>query len=425
MQTGEILTMKKHIIFLIVGLILCLFCSKEHTTDRPGSNTSGENTPLIWCGANQKVRVNEKLNDYYAYSIFVQALDDNGNPKNQEQILFEVTEGPLANTWFLSPSLTTQSISDLTGVVRNEFSSDQIGDYGIKITHHTNSTDMSETIYVSVIEDEEASDFGSSFTHEKYFGNEILGDGFDDFYESGEDKFVKNVYIELDYKSELASQIDEIITIAETILNTGGMKATILKDEALSIGSGNNQLPGVFTTRKEMKTVLKNTRQKRDHIHAILATDYANSYTYGFTLQYYGPAQGDPPAGEGWSHLDCARGATGLSDNTPAYSVHLRDSTGCLIFVDNITGFGNPTWNQQNAVAWVLAHEIGHALGHEGHYNNDLGGQFSIMHDAPFTGPGNLFSYYDQFIGPELDQGRERAINTRDILGRDNIDTAF
>lgn len=414
--------MRRHILLLIV-LVIFWRCNPS-VTDNPSSNTTDEHTPMIWSGANQQIRVNERLNDSYGYAIIVRAIDEGtGTFLDGQTIRFEINESPAGSNPTFFPSLTTQTLSGLQGTVfNNNFMTDQIGTYRLLITHQASSGDKSKLLSIYVIEDEEESDFSDpAYTHEKYQGNEILGDGFEDFYEEGDDQFVKNVYVELDYRSSLDGDVDEIITTAEAILNTGGMKAKIIKDQALSTGSGSTDLLGMYNNRYEMKSILKNTRQKNDHIHAILATDHTNSDLYGYTVQYYG----SPPDGEGWTHLKCARGASGFSDGDPAYSVHFRDSTGCMIFVDNIMGFGNPTWNERNAVAWVLAHEVGHALGYSSHYNSQYNGEYSIMHIAPFTGSSNLFGNYDQFVGPELDQGKDNSINVRDILGRDNIDIKY
>lgn len=425
MQTGEILTMKRHIIFIIVGLIFCLFCSKQQTTDRPGSNTTGENTPMIWCGAEQRIRTNETVTRYINYPIVIRALDDNGNFKNNETIRFEIVEMPGGANAAITSVLITSTIQDnqffvggYPGTAHNEtFITNQTGFYQVKITHETVSGGKSKTLNLYVIDDAEESGLAVPFSHEKYGVIELKGDGFDDNIEIGEDKTKKNVFVELDYINSMESRIQDIISIAETILNTGGMKVSIIKDEALFIGSGNKQLPDVFTTRKEMKTILKDTRQMREHIHAILATAHSNSNLYGITMQYYGDV------GENWTHADCARGATGFSDNDPAYFIHYKDSTGCMVFTANIDNHhAGGTWTNNNAVAWTLAHELGHALGLS---NHNLSGK-SIMSEAPFTNITNPFGEYDQFGAFELTPTDNIfGINTRDILGRDNIDIAW
>lgn len=432
--------MKKLILIkmsIILVFSLCFGCKKKSTADRPGGSLDGETAPIIWSGQYQQIRVGESLaNGIFGHRPIFRAHDGDGYIDGVI-INFSPKEYPIGATigGMFDFTTVTFPFDEFTGTSSNHFtyvgmamngliSGDELGEYVIKVSQLSgNNSSRDKELRFYVIQDEEQTSFidNPDWGHEIYNDVEIHGDGFKDPDEDSDDQNIKNLYIELDYDNNLSTSINEIIAIAETILNTGGFKVEITIHDGLNIGSNDGQLLMLYQNRKEIKKTLSETRTWKEYIHAILATDHSNNDLYGITMQYYD----EPPNGEGWTHLDCARGASGMSDQNPSYKRQYLDSTGCMIFVKNIeqASLGNTTWNTNKAIGWTLAHEIGHAIGIAAHNPGK-----SIMSPTPFTNSTAFFDQYDEFGEWELYDNRSDrrlAINLRDILGRDNIDIAW
>ncbi len=401
----------KYAILLFISVYYLSCFQQNHAGPTPDSQLANDDTPVLWAGHGQFIRLSEFLNEPQAFIIFTIALDANGDPIDGEYIDYAVTKSPDGATWTLHNQKITDTRSgyggSYVGVAMNpSFSGSEKGVYEISVTHSNNTKE----IWVQIWDDEESSDI-SGFTHETYnspSGDEIPGDG----WEGGTSTETKQVYIELDYMATISSSIDAVIAEATTILETGGFDVTFITSDELTVDDALRmftQFSDNDDGRKKMRKVLKNNRNFNTYLHAILATDHYEGY-YGKTIQY----KGAPPDGEGWTHFDCFAGATGLFSDI-LYQQNHKDSTGVLVFLDNLPP-SSGTWTKTRMIAWTLSHEIGHALGINDHFNN------SVMAVQSFT---NSYSNYDQFNGPELNQSKSVSVNTRDILGRDNIDTSW
>lgn len=406
----------KFYLAIAINILVVLFyfsCSPSgNFSDLP--STTNEESPVVWAGAGQAIRPNELMVDPYAYPIYAQALDDAGNPLSGVLIGFSVLYG--SGSFSVGSSYTGQNGIAMNGFFRSSV----VGTNTIRITHGNKVNDFD----VYVINDNESSNAPSGYKHEKDgAGNEILGDGFNDSDEVGENKNVKNVNIELDYINSISGNVlTEIMDEAKTILETGGFKVTIQTSDILTID--NISMYDIFSDdmdgRKKMKAVLFDKRNNKSAFHAILANKHSNSNLYGITIQYYSPY----PNGDGWTHDACARGATGLSRWDPNYSQNFKDSTGVLVFTGNIpadsyypSGWG---WTRNKFIAWTLAHEIGHALGISTHINN-WGPNDGLMRLPSFD---NWYTNFNHFNGQELGHENGNSVNTRDMLGIQTIDFA-
>ncbi|MBN1780857.1 hypothetical protein JW948_07020 [bacterium] len=406
----------------VMSMILAVFlfnCSSSDFSSPDPSTSENITSPVIFAGDGQKIRAGEYLNEPYAYPIVARSINSEGDYINNQTIYFSLFTG--AGTMPIGQITTSTYTDPLSGIVypgtciNMMFSSATVGSNTIEIKHNGNS----KYLEIEVINDEEVS---VSVEHEKISypsGSQIPGDGFHDPAENTSDQSVKNVYIELDFAESWIADIDDIINEAGAILQTGGFEPTIIKGDILYVGTNYCEIRSIYSNnkdgRKEMKALLKDTRTNPDAIHAILALDHGSPGLYGITIQYFQ----NYPVGDGYDHFECFYLATGKSDWDNWMAQNHKDSTGVFVFTDNIpTTFSGPGWSRIHAIACILSHEIGHALGISSHHN------FGVMDN--YIDWSDFYANYNHFDVNQLqsNNSKQNSINTRDILGRDTVDFA-
>ena len=163
-------------------------------------------------------------------------------------------------------------------------------------------------------------------------------------------------------------------------------------------------MPGTFSDRETKHSVLENTKDISGNLHVILATKSEYVDRYGVAIHYYGDS------GDGWTDRQCFRGASGQS------SIEYIKRVGCYVWMDIIkeTTFASSSWTTNKAAAYILAHEIGHALGISSHVEDNT---TSPMRVPEFDNVLFTWDSINKFDGVETSRSSKDAINLREVIG--------
>jgi len=384
---------------------------------------SGNPRLIVWSGKSVKLNTNEAIGGigaegqyYYGYAMAIQALDGANVPQNGVTITLSSSDPSV----IINPSSTaTTTLRTVSGIVSPFISfigtiGNEVRNVNINETATINSTNVSLTIPIIYENDKEGS--GLSGYHHEQDGNsnEILGDNYADYLETGSAKTQKNVKVQLDYSSDFAkiSDLDNIITEVQNIWNAWGVYMTITKGTAISTSN----VPGSLT-RDDAETLLSSVSKPSDNIHVVIAKGadltLSGDGTYGITIHY-------GQNGENYSFVDCANLATGdpsFRSGNHGASYYLS-RTGCIIFsstieIDLSSIYALYNWTSTQVYAWVIAHELGHAMGISQHPDEPQDGP-SLM-----TPPSFDDTYY---AWTKLLQKSLNLLNTRDRLGVETVD---
>ncbi len=428
---------------VLVGVLL-LTCSGN---TNPGSETgTGEpSTLFMHSGSSQTISngdlpsypYGEPLGDNYAYEPIVIAYDGAGLAQSGVNIYVaeeSSTDFGFDDNWF-----TTGNIVD---------GSDTIVGARLEMYLQNTSATGEHRFIVSSSGGHETTDFlvyvlggdhdacSLLYRHEVSpdpILEEIRGDALSG--SSDQDENLKTLKVELDYESDVESfaDIDSIISLMSQILGTAGVEVDIAKEPAL------HQLTHRDLSQKDCTEHLKDCRNPDyyDRIHVILAgsPDVSDiGSVAGHTIQRW---IGVPGTVDALGHYGCRSLAD--SGNFPDNRANLN-SVGCFVFsdyvkltVDNCSHDPRTRWKgYEGILAWVAAHEVGHAIGIRLHTPNDVPG---IMCGRPLDqlldDPATWFDYYGAFIGDELNAWDYRgnvfpqpkcSANLRDLLGVSTVD---
>ena len=263
------------------------------------------------------------------------------------------------------------------------------------------------------VEEEDSSNItynGSTYPHQEYtsierLNGEVKGDGILDYDER------KSLLVEVDYCSDFDYDTTEIESLVREIYSSADVEVEIRWDDSINDPTSN-------LSEDDLKRLLAEYRDNEGggigEVHGIIVNSYSNDPswdTLGLTLAYdYG------------SYLifwDIY--FKQLYDIE--YNRERLDSVGVVVFLDPIRYSYHQYMTTTQLIAFVLAHELGHALGME---HTDKWGANDVMND---TIPPLPFDEAGRFYPPSLHDsdtsykhpGKKDGMDLRDILGRDNL----
>ena len=377
----------------------------------------GEKIELhVWAGDSQYVRPGEVLdhNSGYSCPVMIQ-ITCNDIPVNGVPVSFNMDE-------YLEAYYTVNTSCNwygINGIVLTKIKVSPNAPYGqfditVDVADPTYNSMGSVTIPVFVTNLEEESSL-LLYPHQEYhipnhedYTGEIPGDG---YINNDENTTNKTIKLEIDYANDMFYGFDttELFDSLANIFFTAGI--IIWTDDVIF----SPVIVPYSIDYDEARGLLASTRDYPDRIHVLLARGFkgeskgVSSELVGVTLP---------------SHEDNTfRSFHAVSHHLPAV-----DSTGIVIFTDKIYDLiynysHSEGWNTTTLTAFVIAHEVGHALGMD---HTDGWNIVDVMHseillDDYSYNQVNFFtdstlSNSDNNSGTQYD-----AMNTRDVLGRDFI----
>ena len=343
-----------------------------------GSNSFVYSIQAITDDSCVTVRVGEKTDIPYTLPILFRTLYDD-NPQNGITVNFSLDNTPPPNG-YLTPTTLSGYFLNQEGIAQVVFQPDNTGEAFIKATAEANnSLQVWDRVRVEVIEDEEESGLPFAYTHRRAFypdGPEIKGDGFDDYWEDPDPQH-KDVWVEIDTIAGWGIyypgyDLDIIKNVAQKTLESAVLASTtpgIETDFSTKYPSGikvyfKDEIEGIwvdwqYLTLQEAKELLASHRDYKNAIHVIIAylcgsPDYTN--IPGLTLYLDRIDEGNIENNSAvWSAIWHSLG--------PRRRAFL-DSTGIVIFYGPHKGDQSVLPPLRDSLmGFVLAHEIGHALG--------------------------------------------------------------
>jgi hypothetical protein len=393
--------------------------------------TAGEHL-FLTVAMEQRINPSEELgfsgnSGYGATGYFpsVQARDNQDLPVVGSLAVNLSCQDPLLH---FSPTATTARYQGIDGIavvneVRYLGTAPPTGMREVRlIASATIGTDAVTTqIPIFIHSDGELSGGGQSFHHQLYplSQNEIIGDNISDANEpSPATNQKKDVFVELDYFTGFsrANSIAEIIEAVESIWRMHGVELHIVTGSEIPSSNVPSEV-----TRQQAKGLLKDYRDvtKRSYIHIVIGKGASTSWLSNTGVLGINVVMRDA-AGDGYSFWDCAN----LGSGDPAWRAGSSrwaylDSMGVYMFanrIDNLFTFPPLGWTWTNVYAWLIAHELGHALGRHDHDN----GSANLMMENALA----AFSFgWSNSI--ELRQASYDMINTRIKLGVETVDINY
>jgi hypothetical protein len=373
---------------------------------------------------------NEFVGGNYAYPIIIQAYW-NGVPQDNVMITFQVTAGnPSGIDLGISGSRYTGTIFMDSEPFDGAVLLDSITSWNQDTATYTirASANMKGTYYVdfdvTFMNDDEPSGFSGTETHE----HDRLSDWYEipgDLRDDGIGQ--KDLYIELDCDSywKQGNQIHWIVEQMRNILATAGVAPHILADTV-------DNMPRDDITYESAKSLLSSYRDSLEYLHVLLPWASPSKYwkyakdALGIAVDY------GPLLRPDLNKYCCLRMATSHA-NRRAY----LDSVGCIVFshavdtmLQHIPGW-QVNWNSYaDVLAYLLCHEIGHALGRT-HHDSQWGETKGVMVGPDFWNSADSIQHHLYFLRDYLQTSSGKrfpetkdAVNTRDVLGITTIDVS-